>query len=631
MKRIVVIALSLIFSFSIFAQVKNLKGDGQIFWEENFDWENPDDPKGWTAPEGWFVEDNSSDDNGFVWVWTKDSMQGPFAHRDGGYIINSSTRENGFLSIDLDNLNAYVDYMEMLFVNSTITLPIMDFSEHPSVLIGFEQMFKYFNSPRMVLEVSNDNGAHWATFDLKMGTSSMTNVLNLPNDEVAHYNANLTDVAGGQPEVTITITWEGSMLYFWMLDDIFLYEGWDYDLKMNHWEIQLVDENAEDAPGFYYMMPKSQIIPLGGFQASVINYGDYEINNIHLNVAINKNHIEQFNANSEFISYKDVGDPADTLLIEENYTPVDFGHYEISFSMMGDEEDQAPENNSQSYYFHVTDSVFARTPDISEANESPWKNYYYYTHEGDIMGVEFNPIEDCTASSISVFISRSNMYVDFMFVLYEITAGEGDDLEMIELISSEMTWVDSLVLEQGWVTLPLDPDGIGEFMKAGKRYIAGVQFWTYIEEADLADRGDTFWLGSTQDYPDSYDKQWWYGSYDGLWTQGSNNSKMIRLNIDNHENIIDGVPNSLNLSSLSQNYPNPFNTSTQIDYTLANEEAVLIEIKDISGRIVQSLDEGYKSAGKHSAIFSRSDLDAGLYFYTLKAGETIETKRMTIK
>ncbi len=631
MKRLVLIALSMIIFTSVFSQVKNLKGDGQVFWEEHFDWESPVDPKGWTAPEGWLIEDNSSDDNGYVWVWTKDSMQGPFSHRDGGYILNSSTGENGFLSIDLDNLNAYKDYMEMLFVNSSITLPKLDCSNHPSVIIGLQQMFKYFNSPRMVIEVSNDNGAHWAEFDLKMGTGSGTNVLNLTNNEVADYTANLSDVAGGQANVTIKITWDGSMLYFWMLDDIILYEGWDYDLKMNHWDVQLIDDNSEDAPGFYYMMPKTQIMPLGGFEGSVINYGDYDLNNVHLNVVINKNNVEQYNASSESIPYVSFGDPADTLFIEDNYTPVDFGHYDITFSMLGDEDDQATQNNVQSYYFHVTDSVFARTPDVSEANESPWRNYYQNTHEGDIMGVEFNPIEDCTASSISVFISRSNMDVDFRFVLIEIKTGEGDELEMVELVSSEIMWVDSTILEQGWVTLPIDPDGIGEFMTEGRRYIAGVQFWTYIEQDDIVNRGDTFWIGSTQTYPDSFDKQWWYETYSGVWTQGSNYNKMIRLNIDNHENIIDGIPNSTNLSSLSQNYPNPFAGETRIGYTLAKEESVIIEIKDISGRTVRLLEEGTKQAGKHSAVFSNTDLDAGLYFYTLEAGDFRQTKRMIIR
>jgi hypothetical protein len=431
--------------------------------------------------------------------------------------------------------------------------------------------------------------------------------------------------------VTIKITWDGSMLYFWMLDDIILFEGWDYDLEMKHWQSEITDERFEESAGFYYMMPKTQIMPIGGFEASVINYGEYEMSDIKFNVKINKNHIEQFNSSSEPISYMCFGETADTLVIPDSYTPVDYGHYDISLVMIANEDDQSPSNNEKSYYFHVTDSVFARTPDISEVDESPWRNLYQYTHEGDIMGVEFNPIEDCIASSISVNISRSNLDVDFKFILMEIKEGEEDVLNIVELLASETRWVDQEVLDNGWLTLLLEHDGIGEYLKAGTRYLAAVQFWTYIEEDDLKNRGDTFYVGATQSYPSSYDKQWLFESYTGLWTQGSNNNKMIRLNIDNHENIIDGKIDISNVSSLQQNFPNPFTGATQIYYTLANAESVSIEIKDISGRIVGVLNEGIKPAGMHSASFSSNGLEAGLYYYTLKAGGKHTTKKMTIQ
>ncbi|MEA1875313.1 MAG: T9SS type A sorting domain-containing protein, partial [Bacteroidota bacterium] len=424
-------------------------------------------------------------------------------------------------------------------------------------------------------------------------------------------------------------TWDASMLYFWMLDDISLREGWDNDLKMNHWQVEMLDENLEDAAGFYYMMPKTQILPIGLFEGSVINYGDYEQTNVHLNVVIDKNGTEQFSANSEVVDYMYFGDPIDTLLIDQTYTPVDFGHYEVTFSMLSEQDDQFPDNNVKSHYFHVTDSVFARTPDVSEADESPWRDYYFFTHEGDFMGVEFDPVTDCEASSISVYISRANLDAEFRYVLLEIIP-EGDELEIVELIYSDIMFVDSAILEQGWLTLPLEQDGFGEFMKAGNRYIAAVQFWTYIEEADLANRGNTFWVGSTENYPGSYDKQWGFMEQDGVWVQGSDFNKMIRLNINNHENIIDGVGTLNSMISLDQNYPNPFSSETQISYELAREEIVFIEITDITGRTVKLIDEGLKTRGNHSVLFSNSDLEPGIYSYTLKAGESTMTRRMMV-
>ena len=42
MKKILLITLSVVFSFSSFSQNNAFKGDGQVFWEEHFDWADPD-------------------------------------------------------------------------------------------------------------------------------------------------------------------------------------------------------------------------------------------------------------------------------------------------------------------------------------------------------------------------------------------------------------------------------------------------------------------------------------------------------------------------------------------------------------------------------------------------------------
>jgi hypothetical protein len=611
-------------------QDHRLKGNGQVFWEEHFNWENPSDDKGWTAPAGWVIEDLSADDNGFMWTWTKDSMQGPFAHRDGGYILNSTTRENGFLAIDLDRLNAGRAYTDMLYVNSTITLPIMNFSSHPSVILGLEQMFKYFNNPKMVISVSNDQGAHWAEFDLKMGTSAGVNTQNLPNTQVAHFSANISDVAAGQPQVIIKLTWSGSILYFWMLDDMTLTEGWDNDLKMNYSSVQLLDGNQGGSAGFLYMMPKTQILPFGHFEGSVINYGEMDQTNVRLEAQVFKNGISQFMESSNSIAYKYAGEPADTLYIDRSYTPVDFGHYQLSLRMKSDEEDQNPDNNQKSWYFHVTDSVFSRTPDVSEADESPWRDFYQNTHEGDLMGVEYDPTTDCQANSISAYISKANIGADFRFVLLEVSQVAGNPADVKELVVSDMVTVDSALLKKGWITLPLSLDGQGEKMKAGKRYMAAVQFWTYITADNLINRKNAFWIGSTKSFPGSHDKQWAYMGYEGTWRNGSDFNKMIRLNINNHENSTDGVPQSRLDISLEQNYPNPFSSETRVDYNLAVSTKVCIEIRDVTGKQVGLTDEGYRPAGRHSAVIRNTGLEPGIYFYTLKAGDSNITRRMMV-
>ncbi|MCY7362260.1 MAG: DUF1501 domain-containing protein [Ignavibacteria bacterium] len=85
--------------------------------------------------------------------------------------------------------------------------------------------------------------------------------------------------------------------------------------------------------------------------------------------------------------------------------------------------------------------------------------------------------------------------------------------------------------------------------------------------------------------------------------------------------------------ALSQNFPNPFNPVTRINYTLKKSSNVSLKVYDVSGKIVQTLTDSFKSAGEYSVTFDvsgRSQLSSGIYFYKLKTDGFEDTKRMTL-
>lgn len=88
---------------------------------------------------------------------------------------------------------------------------------------------------------------------------------------------------------------------------------------------------------------------------------------------------------------------------------------------------------------------------------------------------------------------------------------------------------------------------------------------------------------------------------------------------------------------LFQNYPNPFNPETVISYQLPVSSYVTLKIYDILGREVATLVDEYKQAGTYSVDFNvekshsaggGSSLPSGVYFYTLRAGDYFQTKKM---
>ncbi len=80
--------------------------------------------------------------------------------------------------------------------------------------------------------------------------------------------------------------------------------------------------------------------------------------------------------------------------------------------------------------------------------------------------------------------------------------------------------------------------------------------------------------------------------------------------------------------SLAQNYPNPFNPSTVIEFTLAEQGEVTIELFDIQGTKVRDLVKGEKSAGKHLLTVSGEGLASGTYLIRMNAGKFTATKKI---
>jgi hypothetical protein len=81
---------------------------------------------------------------------------------------------------------------------------------------------------------------------------------------------------------------------------------------------------------------------------------------------------------------------------------------------------------------------------------------------------------------------------------------------------------------------------------------------------------------------------------------------------------------------LEQNYPNPFNPSTTIKFAVPERSNVLIKIYDILGSEVSTLVNEEKPAGTYELTWEAIGLSSGIYFYQLKAGEYVNTKKMLL-
>jgi hypothetical protein len=85
-----------------------------------------------------------------------------------------------------------------------------------------------------------------------------------------------------------------------------------------------------------------------------------------------------------------------------------------------------------------------------------------------------------------------------------------------------------------------------------------------------------------------------------------------------------------NIISLSQNQPNPFSDVTSIRYTLSEMADVTFDLFDQTGRKVMNIRKGVEAPGMQSIDIDASNLQNGIYFYTLTAGNHKASKKMVV-
>jgi hypothetical protein len=88
-----------------------------------------------------------------------------------------------------------------------------------------------------------------------------------------------------------------------------------------------------------------------------------------------------------------------------------------------------------------------------------------------------------------------------------------------------------------------------------------------------------------------------------------------------------GIPSKY---ELSQNYPNPFNPLTKIKYSVPQYSNIILKVFDLLGNEIETLVNEEKPAGTYELTWSAASLPSGVYFYQLRAGSFVETKKMML-
>ena len=81
---------------------------------------------------------------------------------------------------------------------------------------------------------------------------------------------------------------------------------------------------------------------------------------------------------------------------------------------------------------------------------------------------------------------------------------------------------------------------------------------------------------------------------------------------------------------LGDSYPNPFNPVTYIDYALPDSDYINLSVYDINGKVIKTLDSGYKSAGYYKVSWNAVNIPSGTYFIRLTSKNYNATRKVSL-
>lgn len=83
--------------------------------------------------------------------------------------------------------------------------------------------------------------------------------------------------------------------------------------------------------------------------------------------------------------------------------------------------------------------------------------------------------------------------------------------------------------------------------------------------------------------------------------------------------------------SVSQNMPNPFTGVSWVNVEVAKTCNLSLDVTNVTGQLVYSIAEKEFTAGSYRLPIHAENLTKGVYFYTVKAGEAVVTKKMIVE
>lgn len=502
--------------------------------------------------------------------------------------------------------------------NAWVASPAIDFSGTASgiITVTFNQRYRRFNHDATYVEVSEDNGATWQSF--QVNTSAISNGAVVQNTEVIDIpvGANVT-------QGKIRFRWESLEAddqfgsgYGWAIDNVVIKEGYVNNVQL------FQTFSAVGTQGLSYTkLPATQAAAAGEmtFGAIAKNTGS-ATQAVELTVTNGS-----YTGTSDAQSITTFG--RDTLSIEAGdgfTTPSTVGVANFTYTLSSDNTLDFTGDDSKTVPFEVTNKIMAAdsydgTVASFGSSFNGWQNG---TGDAEI-GTLFEIFADQTLHAIQIGIGSVPTANQATYVgrslsakIYEVpTSGEPQILDATD----EYYFVANKPAQFGGLMKLYFSTGVD--LEAGKTYLVTAS--TFLdEEIPIAFSG--YIVAGAVTGKDG-------ASFVNLAADDILGNvvpcPVVRLDFTDYTGVEEIAANDFKVNA----YPNPFSASTDVAFELKNESSVSIKVTDVAGRQVLDLGSANYTAGAHTVSVNGSSLNAGIYNITITVGNNVITKRVVKK
>jgi hypothetical protein len=380
------------------------------FWEEDF---------AGGFPATWTVNDSSGI---CPWVYSTDGSWGNFS--TGGTTaaaagISSTTGANGFLICDADSANHFTygqpSGSNYQYLSSYFTTDAIDCSTHSSVILNFQQSFRYNNGIPLIVEVSND-GTTWATYDVSGGQAN-----NAASPDPQSISLNVSATAANETTVYLRFGWS-ARVYFWMIDDITLSEADPFDIAMldTWWGMGGFEYQ-------YYKTPITHAEPIT-FYSELTNNSGATLDGCDSDIDVSGTSGSVFTGSGTQISIASAAN--DTVTSSTSWTPAAIGMYDVTaVASSTSGTDANTSNNTFVDSLEITTSTFG-LDNLTDASQSTGSisNFSSNTGQpfkiGNIYQVTIDDLVECVEIGIADNAQNSGKDIFAEVYAYDPVNGE---------------------------------------------------------------------------------------------------------------------------------------------------------------------------------------------------------------